>query len=507
MKQIYDYFNGEFKLDSIGLAEQKEFFEEAANKLKVPLFKLRDIHKETALLLSVEQMLHFGAIVVENKENKLAIALKNPLDKTHQDTLRMLFRDFLIEFGLIAKEDFKEAILWLKGQERLKEILEQIPYEITKDSKGEHSSILELVKLVLQEAVYKRASDVHFEKDFESLRIRFRIDGVLVEYLCLEDWLLNPLSSCIKLLSHLNITETKIPQDGRFSLGLEIRGGEQRIFDFRVSTLPLIEGESIVLRILDKQKTLIPLEHLGFSSSELESIVELFNLPYGLVFITGPTGSGKSTTMYGILNILKERNLKIITLEDPVEYRLKHISQVAMSDKISFAGALRNVLRQDPDVIILGEVRDKETLQIAIQAAFTGHLVFATLHTNDSLDTIVRLLDMGLEPYFIAQSLSGIIAQRLLRKLCIYCREKQDEGYVSRGCEACNYTGYNTREAIAEILVMNQDLEDFIFKKIEKTQMLSRLEQANPNFTLIKKAFNKAECGITDLKEVYRVVK
>ena len=176
MKQIYDYFNGEFKLDSISLAEQKEFFEEAANKLKVPLFKLRDIHKETALLLSVEQMLHFGAIVVENKENKLAIALKNPLDKTHQDTLRMLFRDFLIEFGLIAKEDFKEAILWLKGQERLKEILEQIPYEITKDSKGEHSSILELVKLVLQEAVYKRASDVHFEKDFESLRIRFRID-------------------------------------------------------------------------------------------------------------------------------------------------------------------------------------------------------------------------------------------------------------------------------------------------------------------------------------------
>ena len=194
-------------------------------------------------------------------------------------------------------------------------------------------------------------------------------------------------------------------------------------------------------------------------------------------------------------------------MKDPVEYRLKHISQVAMSDKISFAGALRNVLRQDPDVIILGEVRDKETLQIAIQAAFTGHLVFATLHTNDSLDTIVRLLDMGLEPYFIVQSLSGIIAQRLLRKLCIYCREKQNEGYVSRGCEACNYTGYNTREAIAEILVMNQDLEDFIFKKIEKTQMLSRLEQANPNFTLIKKAFNKAECGITDLKEVYRVVK
>ncbi|MDY4426106.1 MAG: ATPase, T2SS/T4P/T4SS family, partial [Helicobacter sp.] len=417
MKKIF-----ESDLDSLSLEEEDLLFEKLAKELGLELFKLGAIKKEVAFLLSLDQMRYFEAIIIKKEEKTLLIALKNPFEKSYQETLKMIFSNFSIVFGLIKNRDFKAAISWLEREELLQKLLERIPNEIAKDSKEENSSILEFLKLILQEAVCKGASDVHFERDFETMRIRLRIDGVLVEYLSLESWLLNPLSSCIKLLSHLNITETRIPQDGRFSLSIELRNQIIKDFDFRVSTLPLIEGESIVLRILDKQKTLMPLETLGFSSDELEKITNLFNLPYGLVFITGPTGSGKSTTMYGILNILKERNLKIITLEDPVEYRLKHISQVAIGAKINFASILRNVLRQDPDVIILGEVRDKETLQIAIQAAFTGHLVFATLHTNDSLDTIVRLLDMGLESYFISQALSGIIAQRLLRKLCRHCR-------------------------------------------------------------------------------------
>ncbi len=497
-------------LDSLSLSEEREVFERLARELGWRLFSLGAINKEKAFCLSLEQMRYFGAIVMEQKGNVLFVALKNPFDKSHQETLKMLFADFAVEFGLIQNSDFKEAIFWLTREERLWNLLGLIPSEIAKDSRDfrdEHSSVLDLVKFVLQEAVYRGASDVHLERDFEHLRIRFRIDGVLVEYLSLESWLLSPLSSCIKLLSHLNITEAKIPQDGRFSLKLELKDKSLRDFDFRVSTLPLVEGESIVLRILDKQKTLMPLELLGFLPSELERIAKLFNLPYGLVFITGPTGSGKSTTMYGILNILKERNLKIITLEDPVEYRLRHISQVAMGHKIGFASVLRNVLRQDPDVIILGEVRDKETLQIAIEAAFTGHLVFATLHTNDSLDTIVRLLDMGLEPHFITQSLSGIIAQRLLRKLCIYCRESKEEGFVSKGCEMCNHTGYSGREVIAEIVCMDKDLEDFISQKITKTEILQKILAKTPDFTLEQKALNKARSGITDLKEVYKVVK
>lgn len=502
MKKIF-----ESDLDSLSLEEEDLLFEKLAKELGLELFKLGAIKKEVAFLLSLDQMRYFEAIIIKKEEKTLLIALKNPFEKSYQETLKMIFSNFSIVFGLIKNRDFKAAISWLEREELLQKLLERIPNEIAKDSKEENSSILEFLKLILQEAVCKGASDVHFERDFETMRIRFRIDGVLVEYLSLESWLLNPLSSCIKLLSHLNITETRIPQDGRFSLSIELRNQIIKDFDFRVSTLPLIEGESIVLRILDKQKTLMPLETLGFSSDELEKITNLFNLPYGLVFITGPTGSGKSTTMYGILNILKERNLKIITLEDPVEYRLKHISQVTIGAKINFASILRNVLRQDPDVIILGEVRDKETLQIAIQAAFTGHLVFATLHTNDSLDTIVRLLDMGLESYFISQALSGIIAQRLLRKLCRHCRESQDGVFISKGCEMCNYTGYSGREVVAEILCMDKDLEDFIAQKITKTEILEKILANDESFTLEKRALNKAKNGITDLKEVYKVIK
>lgn len=393
-----------------------------------------------------------------------------------------------MNFGEICLEEFEKTLAWLAQEELLQVLLKKIQREMNQESKNKDSSIQNLVRFLLQVAVSKNASDVHFERDFDCMRVRFRIDGVLVERFSFALWLFAPLSASIKLLSHLNLTESKQPQDGRFELELQHTDNTLRTFDFRVSTLPLIEGESIVLRILDKHKTLLPLESLGFGHIELEQIKSLFNLPYGLVLITGPTGSGKSTTMYGILNILKERNLKIITLEDPVEYRLPHINQVAMSPEVSFANVLRNVLRQDPDVIILGEVRDKESLQIAIQAAFTGHLVFATLHTNDALDTIVRLNDMGLEPHFIAQSLSGIIAQRLLRKLC-KCQTTTDTD-KPLGCEACNQTGYLGRIAIAEIVQTNSDLEDFIHHRLDKQEFLEKLEKQIPYFTLEQKHYN-----------------
>ena len=282
MKKIF-----ESDLDSLSLEEEDLLFEKLAKELGLELFKLGAIKKEVAFLLSLDQMRYFEAIIIKKEEKTLLIALKNPFEKSYQETLKMIFSNFSIVFGLIKNRDFKAAISWLEREELLQKLLERIPNEIAKDSKEENSSILEFLKLILQEAVCKGASDVHFERDFETMRIRLRIDGVLVEYLSLESWLLNPLSSCIKLLSHLNITETRIPQDGRFSLSIELRNQIIKDFDFRVSTLPLIEGESIVLRILDKQKTLMPLETLGFSSDELEKITNLFNLPYGLVFITG----------------------------------------------------------------------------------------------------------------------------------------------------------------------------------------------------------------------------
>lgn len=466
----------------------------------------KDILKDSAALLNAEQMRYFGAIIIkESAPNILEVALLNPQDNPHKDTLQGLFGGYVLEFGAMDLEEFEKALVWLSQEESLRLMLQKIRQEIHQESKEKDSSIQNLVRFLLQIAVSKNASDVHFERDFDCVRVRFRVDGVLVEKFSFEVWLFAPLSACIKLLAHLNLTDSKKPQDGRFALKLRHADESWRLFDFRVSTLPLLEGESIVLRVLDKQKTLLPLESLGFSDAEITQIQTLFNLPYGLVLITGPTGSGKSTTMYGILNILKERNLKIITLEDPVEYRLPHINQVAMNSEVSFANVLRNVLRQDPDVIILGEVRDKESLQIAIQAAFTGHLVFATLHTNDALDTIVRLRDMGLEPHFIAQSLSGIIAQRLLRKLCD-CQTSTNTN-KSLGCESCNHTGYLGRIAIAEIVLTNPDLEDFIHHRLDKQELLKRIEQQTPHFTLEQKAMQLVANNITDMREVYRVVK
>ncbi|WP_297813438.1 GspE/PulE family protein [uncultured Helicobacter sp.] len=470
-------------------------------------FSFQEIHKDSALRLKVEQMRYFGAILVQEASNTLEIALLKSLNNPHKDTLQNLFEDYILEFGTMDLEDFEKALIWLEQEEYLQNLLKKIQQEINQESQEKDSSIQSLVRFILQIAVSKNASDVHFERDFNHTRVRFRIDGVLVERFLFDEWLFAPLSASIKLISHLNLTESKLPQDGRFELELLHTNNTLCTFDFRVSTLPLIEGESIVLRILDKHKTLLPLESLGFGETELTQIQSLFNLPYGLVLVTGPTGSGKSTTMYGILNILKDRNLKIITLEDPVEYRLPHINQVAISSKVGFANILRNVLRQDPDVIILGEVRDKESLQIAIQAAFTGHLVFATLHTNDALDTIVRLRDMGLEPHFIAQSLSGIIAQRLLRKLCTCQQNPHDITGQNTGCESCNHTGYLGRIAIAEIVLASPDLEEFIYHRINKIELLKRLERRMPNFTLEQKAHQLATNRITDTREVYRVVK
>ncbi len=451
-------------------------------------------------------MRYFGAVILEKKEEVLHIGLK--ANNPHKDTLRTLFKAFKLEFTEITESKFLIHLQEEEIKETLQNLLEQIQEEI--DSKEQFndgkSSVQEFVHFLLQRAVLERASDVHLELDLQNMRVRFRIDGVLVEKFCLESWVFAPLSTSIKLLAHLNLTESKLPQDGRFSLNLTKDNNTQNAFDFRVSTLPLVQGESIVLRILDKHKTLMPLESLGFEEVELAQIKSLATLPFGLILITGPTGSGKSTTMYGILNLLKERNLKIITLEDPVEYRLEHINQVAMSKDVEFVNVLRNVLRQDPDIISLGEVRDKESLQLAIQAAFTGHLVFATLHTNDALDSIVRLLDMGVEAHFITQALSGILAQRLLRKLCD-CKQKTREVWTPKGCAKCNYTGYFGRIAIVEVVCASKDLESFIKGGIQKAKMLEILKSTTPNFTLEQKAKELVARGITDEYEVYRVVK
>ena len=499
------YQNKEIDIFSIPQDLQESFTKELSKAYNMEILSCRKINKDCALLLSVEQMRHFKAIVLQNVDKTLKIGLISPIEKAHKDTLKRIFSDFTLDFGILPLSDFVRLLPWLEVEEKIKLLLEKIPQELESKS-AQNSSLMELLGVILQEAFLKNASDIHFESD-ERCHIRMRLDGVLLERFCFPLWIFNPLILCLKLLAKLDITETTLPQDGRFSFVLQDKDSKQKMLDFRISTLPLLESESVVLRILDRQKTIIPLENLGFQKEHLRVLTKLYNLPYGLIFITGPTGSGKSTTLYGILNKIKEKNLKIITLEDPVEYKISKISQAQMSKKMSFANALRSVLRQDPDVIMVGEIRDRETLQIAIQAAFTGHLVFSTLHTNDALDTIVRLLDMGIEPYFVAQSLSGIIAQRLLRKLCPFCKKREKEKLVALGCEACNFSGYFGREAIAEVVVMDRDLEDFIYQKITKEEMLKRLESKNIEFSLHNQALKKIKQGLSDEQEMQRVVR
>ncbi|CAM2896320.1 GspE/PulE family protein [Helicobacter burdigaliensis] len=465
--------------------------------------ELGEINLEIAKLLNLEQMKHFGAICLDYREEHLQIALLESSKEEAEKTLPKILNPYKIQFFYITKENFQEILHFLEIEQNIALALEEIPKS---DLQNKDSKVIFLLENIMQDAIYKGASDIHIEQTSKECKIRFRLDSVLVDRLNLPSYLNAPLMLCLKLFANLNIAEVSLPQDGRFSYLLKDTKGDKRNYDFRISTLPLVEGESAVLRVLDNKSIVLPLKELGLSKEELEKILKMAHLPYGFVLISGPTGSGKSTTLHAILNQIKHKNLKIISLEDPVEYRLENITQVAIHKEISFASVLKNILRQDPDVIMIGEIRDKETLQVALRAAFTGHLVFSTLHTNDALEAIPRLIDMGVEQYFLKEALSGVIAQRLLRKLCPLCKVKVGEFYKARGCVKCNFTGFKGRVVIAEILLMNETLKAFIDNKLSKEKILEILQKEG-DYSLLQKALCKAKSGITSLKEVYRVVK
>jgi len=329
-----------------------------------------------------------------------------------------------------------------------------------------------------------------------------------------------PLASRMKLLSNMDIAEKRKPQDGRFSVN--ILGKE---FDFRISTLPVLNGESIVIRILDKSKVMINIEDLGMQPNNYNKFSKAMKAPYGIVFVTGPTGSGKTTTLYAALNAIKNVSTKIITVEDPIEYQLNLIQQVQVNQKtgLTFATALRSILRQDPDIIMIGEVRDSETLRIAVQAALTGHLVFSTLHTNDSISAITRVMDMGIEPYLLSGSLVAIEAQRLVRKLCPYCKEKITlpqtvfndikhyipetyQFYRHHGCEKCSQTGYKGREMLSEVLLVSEKLSSMIAQNESKKAIHD--QAISEGFTdMFQDGIIRAANGITTIDEIIRVAK
>ena len=383
-----------------------------------------DIDYKLASIVPLSQLKRYFALPVYEDDISVYIAFGEPFSIKAQDVMQRYYPKKLIKTVVADPLQIEKYFNKLEISGGTKELINEIRKELTTsaaENPDEASGVMKLIETIVKNAVIHRGSDIHIEPTENSCIVRTRVDGMLTESFVFDKDIYPPLSSRIKLLSNLDIAERRKPQDGRFSLKVM-----DKEFDFRVSTLPITNGESIVMRILDKSKVMIKLESLGMSDVTFERFSKAMRVPYGIVFVTGPTGSGKTTTLYAALNAIKNITTKIITVEDPVEYQLNMIQQVQVNEKtnLTFASALKSILRQDPDIIMIGEVRDQETLRIAIQAALTGHLVFSTLHTNDAISAVNRVLDMGIEPYLVSGALIAIEAQRLVRKLCPYCKSE-----------------------------------------------------------------------------------
>lgn len=382
-------------------------------------------------------------------------------------------------------------------------------------ARAEEAPVVKLVDLIIRQAIEEHASDIHIEPFKDRLSLRYRIDGRLYEIPPPAKHLHLAIASRVKILSKLDIAEKRLPQDGAFMVKVN-----NKPIDLRVSTVPTIYGEKVVMRILDRSNVVLDLAQLGFGSAQLELIRKIVQMPYGLIFLAGPTGSGKTTTLYAILNEIKSPSKNIVTVEDPVEYKLDGINQVQIKPDIglTFAAALRSFLRQDPDVMLVGEVRDLETAQICIRSALTGHLVLSTLHTNDAPSAVTRLADMGIETYMIAPSLLMVVAQRLVRKLCQECKEAYEPSldqvkelklrtglvYRAKGCAKCNQIGYKGRFCISEILVANDDIRELINQRAS-FQKIREAARNNGMLTLYDSVMRKVEDGTTSLEEALSV--
>lgn len=472
---------------------------------------------------------------VKKENNKLVVAMANPTNVFLIDEIQMRAKQ-TIKPVLALKDEIEEAIRRFEDtkssatQQNVDSILSELEgdsditegeiEDIESGLSSESAPIIRIVNAIISKAIKMGASDIHIEPYMKIVRVRLRVDGVLMEIKQIPKSVSNPIVSRIKIMSDLDIAEKRLPQDGRF----RIRSGGRDI-DFRVSTLPTVYGEKIVMRILDKGNLKINLEEFGLEKDEMEKIHKALASPYGMILVTGPTGSGKSTTLYSCLNRLNTPDVNISTAEDPVEYELMGINQVHCKSEIGldFASALKSFLRQDPDIIMVGEVRDKETAEICIKAALTGHLVLSTLHTNDAPGSIHRLMNMGIEPFMISSSLVMVIAQRLARRSCQFCREEKSypkqtfqaleldyekykgkKYYSGVGCPKCNGTGYKGRVGLYEIMVIDDDLRDLIAKGANTTVLMDKAVE-NGMRTLRAQALIKAEKGDLTLEEVLRV--
>jgi len=498
---------------------------------------LGDIEVDPAILdkIPVTFLRRYSMVPVRWQGETLIVAVNDPMDQDpfYDIGKEMSAKD--IKRVLATKQEIHSAINRLNDMknESAQDIVEDINEEQEEDLLSDieniqdisvmesDAPIIKLVNRLMMQAFRERASDIHVEPYQSEVRIRYRVDGILHDVLSLPKRIQSAVISRIKVMANLNIAEKRLPQDGRIGIKL----GDHSV-DLRVSTVPTANGERVVMRILDKSSVLIGLEELGFYPDDMEIVKMLLSQEHGIILVTGPTGSGKTTSLYSMLSRINSPDKNILTIEDPIEYQLKGIGQIPVNTKIglSFASGLRSIVRQDPDVILVGEIRDLETAEIAIQAALTGHLVFSTLHTNDSATAVTRLIDMGIEPFLVTSSVNAIVAQRLCRKICTECRQPyfpeneslfevglvreklQTEGHLFRGagCMECLNTGYKGRLGIYEILVMTDSIKSTVLKTSD-SNVIKKQAIDEGLHTLREDGARKVSDGLTTIEEVLRV--
>ena len=519
-------------LIDLGFIGEPQLLRFLAQQLNIPFLDItqRRIDPEQAQLIPETYARRYRALVLEADDDEVLLGMSDPTDLRGLDQLGPLVAPRTIELAIVQENQMLEAFdsVYRRTQdiasfaEKLgEEYADEADFELSAlDDTTSDATVVKLLHSIFEDAVQVRASDIHIEPDEKILRIRQRVDGVLQENTLNQVKIASALVLRLKLMSGLDISEKRIPQDGRFNI--KVKG---HTLDVRVSTMPVANGEAVVMRLLDQSAGLLTLDQTGMPDAMAEKFRAAINRPHGMILVTGPTGSGKTTTLYGALSELNKPDLKIITAEDPIEYRLPRINQVQVNAKIGldFAAILRTTLRQDPDIIMVGEMRDQETVEIGLRGALTGHLVLSTLHTNDSVTSAIRLIDMGAAPYLVATSLRGVLAQRLVRRVCENCKEEkpataQEQAWVGflkpelatatfykgRGCNSCNHTGYKGRIGVFEFLEMNEDMMEAL--REDDTQGFVDATKANKDFVpLSHMALDYAAQGKTSLDEVFKV--
>ena len=522
-------------LVKMGMIQEDQMVAVLGKQLNMPYFSLGTGMLKPAVEQGLEQLIpqefaiKNSVLPLSRTLRSLTVAMSDPLDLILIDNLRKL-TGCEINPIIATRSDISKATQEFYGKSAMLQSAVDSSYDINVSitqgqedtgqelsldkliARSEEAPVVKLVDLIIRQAIDERASDIHIEPFKDRISLRYRIDGRLIEIPPPVKHLHLPIVSRVKILAKLDIAEKRLPQDGAILVRID-----ERPIDIRVSIIPTIYGEKAVLRILDRGGTSLNLSSMGFDAKQLEQVRKAIFSPYGLVFITGPTGSGKSTSLYAILNEIKNVDKNIVTVEDPVEYKMDGINQVQIKPEVglTFAAALRSFLRQDPDIMLVGEVRDLETAQICIRSALTGHLVLSTLHTNDAPTCVSRLMDIGIEPYMLAPSILIVIAQRLIRKLCPDCKEayeptpaqlkgasiKAELIYRAKGCAKCNNGGYKGRTCIVEVMPVSLEIQDLINQRAS-AQKIREVARSAGMQTLYESGIKKVESGITSLEEI-----